>query len=82
MTLQTPAVRGRVECTPYETLYNLSDSLQMWDLRNKSVWNMAANPNESARGYKLLPVTSLPSDMHSTAFADHARLTYCANDTD
>ena len=47
-----------------------------------SLWNVSANPNEPARGYELLPVISLPSNMQTTTFADHARLTCCANGTD
>ncbi len=81
VTTQTSAVRGRIECSPYETLSNSSNWLQMWDLHNTSFWNTSANPEEPARGYELLSVISLAPEMSTTTYASLARLTCCADGT-
>ena len=81
VTTQTSAVRGRIECSPYETLSNTSNWLQVWDLHNTSFWNTSANPEEPARGYELLSVISLSPEMSTTTYASLARLTCCANGT-
>ena len=82
VTLQTPAVRGRIECSPYETLANQSNWLQAWDLHNTSFWNTSINPKSPVRGYELLPVITLSPEMSTTTFADTGRILCCANHTD
>ena len=82
VTMQTPAVRGRIECSPYETLANQSNWLQAWDLHDTSFWNTSVNPKNPARGYELLPVITLSSEMSTTTFADTGRILCCANHTD
>ena len=81
MTLATAAVRGRIECTPYETLSDSSNWLQKWDLQDTSVWNASVNPEGPARGYELLRVIGLSPEMNTTTFASSARLTCCADGT-
>ena len=81
VTTQTPAVRARIECSPYETISNSSNWLQTWDLHDTSFWNVSINPEEPARGYELLPIISLSPGMSTTTFADLSRLTCCANGT-
>ena len=81
LTIQTPAVRARIECSPYETLTNLSNWLQEWDLHNASLWNVTANPKEPAHGYELLPVINLSPNTSTTTFVDRARIKCCANGT-
>lgn len=81
VTLPTAAVRGRIECTPYETLSNSSNWLQKWDLQDTSVWNVSINPEDPARGYELLPVINLSPEMGTATFARSARLLCYANGT-
>jgi hypothetical protein len=49
----TPAIRGRIECSPYEGLQNLSSWLTTWDLANSSTWNVSVNPKGITTGYEL-----------------------------
>ena len=81
VTLHTGAVRGRIERTPYETLSNSSNWVQMWDLQDTSFWNVSANPKDPGRGYQLLPVISLSSEMNTIMFASPARLKCYADGT-
>ena len=81
VTLQTPAVRGRIECSSYETLSNSSSWSKSWNLRDQSFWNVSSNPKEPARGYELLSVISLSPQMNTSTFADSARIMCCANGT-
>ena len=81
VTLSTAAVRGRIECTPYETPSNPSNWLQSGDLQDTYFWNAPVNPEDPARGYELLRVIGLSPEMNTTTFASSARLTCCADGT-
>ena len=86
VTVRTPAVRGRIECSPYETLHNKSNWLQELNLRNASYWNISVNPSTPTQGYELLTQINITRDslqeMSTTTFADPSRLVCCANETD
>ena len=58
VTVQTPAIRGRIECSPYESLSNTSNWLQALDLQNGSYWNVSANSDVPTSGYDLLTQSS------------------------
>lgn len=86
VTVRTPAIRGRIECSLYESLSNTSNWLQVLDLQNASYWNDSANPKMLTPGYELLTQMTLTSPNNSqhwltTTFADPARLVCCANET-
>ena len=53
ISVQTPAIRGRVECSPYDGLNNLSNWITTYDLTNSSVWNVSVNPKDLKTGYEL-----------------------------
>jgi hypothetical protein len=54
ITIQTPAIRGRIECSPYESLQtNTSSWLTTWDLTDPSYWNVEYNPKNLTTGYEL-----------------------------
>lgn len=91
VTLQTPAIRGRMDCTPYESLSNTSNWLRVLDFQDASYWNESGiesiTPTVVSPGYEILPqmIISPPDSLQQetpTAFADSARLVCCANETD
>ncbi|KAI9929420.1 hypothetical protein MW887_000890 [Aspergillus wentii] len=49
-TFSTPAIRGRIECSPLDGLQNLSSWLTTWDLTNKAFWR---NETNMTTGYEL-----------------------------
>lgn len=53
VTLITPAIRGRLECTPWDTNIDPSRWLTEYDLTNATVWNTTFNPRTFAKGYEL-----------------------------
>ena len=53
VTLTTPAVRGRLECSPVEGFNNRSAWLTSWDLTNHTQWNTSVNPHGYSKGYEL-----------------------------
>ena len=86
VTVPTPAIRGRIECSPHESLSNTSNWLQILDLQNASYWNESANPKTLTPGYELLTQITLSppnssQQLVTTTFADPARLVCCANET-
>jgi hypothetical protein len=88
VTVTTPALRGRIECSPYETLNNLSNWLTLWDLTNATVWNVSANPQDLVSGYELSNqgITLVPGNNMTqvvTSFlANPLQVACCANETD
>ena len=66
ISLTTPAIRGRIECSAYpaQTLSNLSIWLTATDISNHTIWNASTIPNNLEGGYQLGAVYShgnLPS---------------------
>ncbi|KAI0165245.1 hypothetical protein GGR52DRAFT_101832 [Hypoxylon sp. FL1284] len=60
VTLETSAIRGRLECSPYDFLSNDSVWLSEWDLKDTELWNTSASPDILDRGYELgLPIERL-----------------------
>lgn len=55
VTFDTPAIRGRVECTPppFHSLTNLSNWLTVTQLTDHSVWNKSTIPSGLLGGYQL-----------------------------
>lgn len=53
ITVTTPAIRGRIECSPYNELSNLSSWLTIWNLSDTLVWNASSNPMGWTSGYEL-----------------------------
>jgi hypothetical protein len=56
VTLTTPAIRGRLECSPIGDMLaaNQSAWLTTWDMTNTSMWNSSVNPQADFRtGYEL-----------------------------
>jgi hypothetical protein len=88
VTVTTPALRGRIECNPYETLNNLSNWLTRWDLTNATVWNVSANPRNLVWGYELSSqgMTLIPGNtttqVVTSFFVNPSQVVCCANETD
>ncbi|PVH89113.1 hypothetical protein DL98DRAFT_565261 [Cadophora sp. DSE1049] len=94
-TLRTPAIRGRLECTPFDITKNISAWLNTLDFSNKTVWNDSHIPPDLKTGYELK--TGFALNRSSTGgqyrywdgtypyfsfFSTNFRLTCCANETE
>ncbi|KAH7399809.1 hypothetical protein BKA64DRAFT_722635 [Cadophora sp. MPI-SDFR-AT-0126] len=94
-TLGTPAIRGRLECTPFDMTKNISAWLNTLDFTNKTAWNDSHIPPDLRTGYELK--TGFALNRSSTGgqyrywdgtypyfsfFSTNFRLTCCANETD
>lgn len=53
LSITTPAIRGRLECTPYENLSNLSAWLTLQEFENISDWNASTIPHAIKSAYHL-----------------------------
>ncbi|KAJ1705681.1 hypothetical protein NYO67_12157 [Aspergillus flavus] len=53
VSLATPAIRGRVECSPYEGLLNLSAWLTPTDVSNSSTWSLSPSAEDLKMAYEL-----------------------------
>lgn len=55
VTFDTPAIRGRVECSqpPMQALANMSNWLTVTDLTNHTVWNKTTIPSGLEEGFQL-----------------------------
>ncbi|KAI8634568.1 hypothetical protein F5Y19DRAFT_461290 [Xylariaceae sp. FL1651] len=53
VTLETPAIRARLECSPYDFLDDRAMWLTQWDLTDEDNWNTTANPGDLKTGYEL-----------------------------
>ncbi|KAI4864223.1 hypothetical protein F4820DRAFT_458947 [Hypoxylon rubiginosum] len=66
ITLETPAIRGRLECSQYDFLSNTSMWLTERNLKDAEIWNITASPNILSRGYELgLPIEKLDVSAYS-----------------
>ncbi|KAI0096015.1 hypothetical protein GGR51DRAFT_544538 [Nemania sp. FL0031] len=54
VTMTTPAVRARLECSPYDFIDDTDLWLTKWDLTNMDVWNTSINPVDLKTGYELV----------------------------
>lgn len=52
VSITTPAIRGRLDCSPYESLDNVSAWLTLQDLFNGSDWDGDTVPHETRRVYQ------------------------------
>ncbi|KAI0544205.1 hypothetical protein F4679DRAFT_55211 [Xylaria curta] len=93
--METPAIRARMECSPYTFLDDETRWLTKWDLTNNTNWNTTANPKDLKAGYELgvlnehgappsiFYVSDDPNDGKSTSFfVNFRRLECCENTTD
>ncbi|KAL9115454.1 MAG: hypothetical protein Q9227_000775 [Pyrenula ochraceoflavens] len=92
-TFETPALRARLECSPYHEILNQSSWLRTEDLTNSSKWNVNVNPRGLKTGYELTDTsdgssgpyrgTYLPlgNQMYATFYAHESQLICCANET-
>ncbi|KAI0445143.1 hypothetical protein F4803DRAFT_509535 [Xylaria telfairii] len=95
ITMETPAIRARIECSPYTFLDDETRWLTKWDLTDNTHWNTSANPKDLKVGYELGVVGESwdPStlfhvgddpndDQWTTFFVNFRRLECCENTTD
>ncbi|KAK0610239.1 hypothetical protein DIS24_g12137 [Lasiodiplodia hormozganensis] len=85
----TSALRGRLECSPYENLDNVSTWLTTYDLSNSSAWNASTFPVDWTIGYELGvngnattpddPVYNMFNDTY--LLWDASRVSCCTNGT-
>ncbi|KAB8203823.1 hypothetical protein BDV34DRAFT_227101 [Aspergillus parasiticus] len=63
VSLTTPALRGRIECSqaPVQAFANLSNWLTPKDLTNHTYWDNATIPPDLEKGYKLGQTRTYPS---------------------
>lgn len=96
ITLDTSALRGRLECNPVD-MSNTSNWLKTWDLTNSTLWNESAVTSEERQyqtGYELGVGLTEPTfflgsgpkndsdGIWSTFFSNPSRVRCCANGTD
>lgn len=53
VSLATPAIRGRIECSPYEGLLNLSAWITPTDVSNSSSWTISPSAGDLKMAYQL-----------------------------
>ncbi|KAE8151048.1 hypothetical protein BDV25DRAFT_153274 [Aspergillus avenaceus] len=68
VTFSTPALRGRMECSPYEGLTNLSAWLTPVDVSNTSVWTFSSDMGDIKTGFELGVGYQYNSDIPSMMF--------------
>ncbi|KAF2144855.1 uncharacterized protein K452DRAFT_343342 [Aplosporella prunicola CBS 121167] len=83
-SFSTPAIRGRLECSPYQGLDNTSAWMRKWDLTNSSTWNQSTVPKGATTGYELGTEAHDPfsNNFFDTSFlANPSRPRCCVNGT-
>ncbi|KAF2424497.1 hypothetical protein EJ08DRAFT_595123 [Tothia fuscella] len=75
VTITTPAVRGRIECTPIDVLGDTSKWLTVQDLSNSSIWSIPEELRGLKHGY------TIDKFFNSSAFADPHQLQCCTDDS-
>lgn len=91
VTVDTPALRGRIECTPVD-LSNTSNWLTTLNFSDKSEWDPSSTPPGLELGYSLgaskdlqyggyMSLGGEDSPAYTTFFADHGNLVCCTNVT-
>ncbi|KAI1130831.1 hypothetical protein F5Y10DRAFT_288558 [Nemania abortiva] len=93
VTMETPAIRARLECSPYNFRDYQIRWLTKWDLTNQTKWNTTVNPKNLTVGFELGvdeggPPPSVfylgqdPLGGESTSFfVNYRRLQCCENKT-
>ncbi|KAJ2998606.1 hypothetical protein NUW58_g264 [Xylaria curta] len=93
VTIQSPAVRARLECSPYNLIDNEAQWLTKWDLTDKTNWNRTANPRNLTIGFELglrgdgrydnsfYPEESSWGGKRTSFFVNDRRLNCCENRT-
>ncbi|KAI0205212.1 hypothetical protein F4808DRAFT_473290 [Astrocystis sublimbata] len=96
VTVNTPAIRARLECSPSDIVNDEALWLTRWDLTNKTYWNTSANPRGLEVGYELgvwegadfgktneFPLRQSPegANLTTTFFVNNRRLQCCENRT-
>lgn len=90
ITIETPGLRARLQCSPYTEILNQSNWLIRHDLTNISEWNLTNHPRGPNVGYELAdsgfvvgPTYLRPADgdYFATFYAREGQLTCCANQT-
>jgi len=82
VTLDTAALRGRLQCTPID-MSNSTEWLVTLDFKNKTLWNDTKIPSGINVGYELHNTFPGQYDDTNTIpfFPDGNRLTCCSNET-
>lgn len=91
VTVDTPALRGRIECTPVD-LSNPSNWLTTLNFSDTSEWDPSSTPPGVKVGYSLgaskdlqyggfMSLSGEDSPAYTTFFADHSSLACCTNVT-
>lgn len=75
-SVSTPALRARVECSPYEEISEPMDWLEVIDLTDSDLWNTSVNPKDITTAYRF----SMPF-YNTTLLADNYDADCCTNAT-
>ncbi|KAI0107195.1 hypothetical protein GGR51DRAFT_571105 [Nemania sp. FL0031] len=81
VTLETPAIRARMECSSYSFTDYEPWWLTKWDLTNKTNWNTTANPKNLKFGFELGISEESFNGIWTSFFANSRRLQCCENKT-
>jgi hypothetical protein len=79
VTLHTPAIRARVECSPVDTVGNLSAWFATVNLTDEYDWNVTTNPQDWKPGWWAKRVGG--GNISTSLFAHPTRLNCCGNMT-
>lgn len=69
VTMHTPAVRARLQCTPYGFLDETALWLTEWNLTDETYWNISKSPRALDHGYELGCATYNVADFCSTSLS-------------
>lgn len=85
-SVTTPAIRGRIDCSPFANLDNTSAWLATWNLGNSSEWNSTSVPHNittaSEPGFRDSEGYMSAHFFNTVFLADGSRPVCCGNGTD
>ncbi|OJD31470.1 uncharacterized protein BKCO1_4800063 [Diplodia corticola] len=81
VTVQTPAIRARLECNQYGGLDNYSSWLTQWDMTNSSVWNQSTIPKDIVTGYELGAGADKTAFFNTSFFTNPSKVQCYSNET-
>lgn len=83
VTIQTPAIRARLDCTPSKGLENHTGWLSPRDITNSSIWSPDSIPKGLTEAYELGIDSIFGPELFRTSFLTYpAVIQCCSNGTD
>lgn len=80
VTITTPAIRTRLECSIIPEVQNTSSWLEDFDLTNQQIWDVRSNPKGLVKGYKFQANTMFDGTPWNTSLGLSTPDRLCCND--